>query len=542
VQETQVPEQVDDLLLAEVAAAGRPVCGQALSPERLLVPLGIRAGGEEHDDLAGLGLAGVDELADPRRDPASLARPPVLVRSGEARLVRDEQLHGMPEDRIGKLGRRGERLVVVAELVGEQMVDGGQHLRPGAVVPRQGVQARRPLTPLAEDFEVGVPEAVDRLELVADGEDLAVVRMRDQVDQLALQTVRVLELVDHHSAEAEPGRFPHRVVVAQQVSCSELEVLEVDDRLASLRRRIRLAEALEQLLQELTVVGRELFEGGPLGRLPRVLERGSASPFARERREVDKAFGSRAVPENVEQLRGVPPLGRRRARVVRESLRLTTQRPHRVARARALAELENEVASGRAQRLVHACQHSPQAVRPIRREKPQALRIAARAELLQRSVEGLTAEHRRTGVLELAEPRVEAGRERMGAEQSGAEPVNRGDPGTVELAREVRSAALTKGRTDSRPQLTGGLAGVRDHEDRLDVDAPLADGADEALDENRRLARSGAGGDEDRPVLLDGRDLLLVEPCDRLHDRHARATRQIGHRSHQGGHPSPFGS
>ena len=44
VEQPQVRQQVDDLLLAEVAASGGPVSRQAEGPQLLLVPLGVRAG------------------------------------------------------------------------------------------------------------------------------------------------------------------------------------------------------------------------------------------------------------------------------------------------------------------------------------------------------------------------------------------------------------------------------------------------------------------------------------------------------------------
>ena len=60
-------------------------------------------------------LAGVDQLANPRRDRARLAHAPVLARPAVRALVGHEQLHRMSEDRIRELGGRGERLVLVAE-------------------------------------------------------------------------------------------------------------------------------------------------------------------------------------------------------------------------------------------------------------------------------------------------------------------------------------------------------------------------------------------------------------------------------------------
>ena len=52
------------------------------------------------------------------------------------------------------------------------MVDDVEDLGTRAVVLRQGQDAPRGLTPLAEDPDVRVPEPVDRLELVADEEQV----------------------------------------------------------------------------------------------------------------------------------------------------------------------------------------------------------------------------------------------------------------------------------------------------------------------------------------------------------------------------------
>ncbi len=129
VQEPQIREQVDDLLLPEVAAPGRAEGRKPLQPKRLLVALGVRPGGEEHDDLARKRRARVDELAHARRNRPSLSVAPVLARIAVARLVRDHELDGMPEDRVGELRRRGEGLVLVAEGAREEEVHGREHLR-----------------------------------------------------------------------------------------------------------------------------------------------------------------------------------------------------------------------------------------------------------------------------------------------------------------------------------------------------------------------------------------------------------------------------
>ena len=132
------------------------------------------------------------------------------------------------------------------------MVDGGEHLGARAVVERQGQQRVGRLAPLPEDGHVRVPEAVDRLELVTDEEDLGR-GAGEQVDELALEPVRVLELVDHDRGEAELLALADLLVVAEQVARAELEILEVERRLAVLRGRVRVREAAQQLLQELAV-------------------------------------------------------------------------------------------------------------------------------------------------------------------------------------------------------------------------------------------------------------------------------------------------
>ena len=177
-EEAQVREEICDLLLPEVPAAGRAIRREREPAELLLVDLGIRAGGEEHDDLARYGLAGVDQLAHPRRNRPGLAATPVLTAVAVARLVGDEELDRMAEDRVRELGGRGERLEVVPERPGEQVVHGGEHLRARPVVAPQAQEIRRLLAALPEDLDVRVPEAVDRLELVADREHLGRVRMR----------------------------------------------------------------------------------------------------------------------------------------------------------------------------------------------------------------------------------------------------------------------------------------------------------------------------------------------------------------------------
>ena len=106
----------------------------------------------------------------------------------------------MAEHGVRELGRSRKLLELAAEVRSEELVDRGEHLRPRAVVEREREGLPDGFAPFAEDLHVGVAEAVDRLELVADEEELGVGRPQ-QVDDLGLQAVRVLELVDEDRAE-----------------------------------------------------------------------------------------------------------------------------------------------------------------------------------------------------------------------------------------------------------------------------------------------------------------------------------------------------
>jgi len=120
------------------------------------------------------------------------------------RLVGDEQLDCGPEERVREAACRDERLVLRPELGSEKMVDDVEHLGPGAVVLRQGEHAGTRGAALAEDFDVRVAEAVDRLELVADEEDLLA---RDEVDELQPRG-SVVEVVEEPLAAAIGANVP----------------------------------------------------------------------------------------------------------------------------------------------------------------------------------------------------------------------------------------------------------------------------------------------------------------------------------------------
>src|SRR2546428_13987475 len=106
-----------------------------------------------------------------------------------------------------------------------------------------------------------MPEPVDRLKLVADEENFLLAGPAgEEVDQLALQPIRVLELIDHHGPEPELLAGANRGVVAQEVARAELQVLEVECGLLVLRLLVGGREPGEQLLQQVAVARGQLVE------------------------------------------------------------------------------------------------------------------------------------------------------------------------------------------------------------------------------------------------------------------------------------------
>ena len=401
------------------------------------------------------------------------------------------------------------------------MVDHVEHLGPRAVVLGQREHAADLLAPLAEDLDVRVPEAVDRLELIADEEDLGVL-VREQVDELALEPVRVLELVDHDRAEAPALALAELGVVAQQLPGEQLQVLEVERRLAVLGLAVGAVVGEQELLQLLAVAGGKRLERGLLDRRA-WLRRASAE---REIGEVQQLLGPLRRVE-VAQSRSSSPAAATRSSSSRSS-------------SRGCRHLDPQLEPGRAQSLVHAGQHPPQPAAAVRGEQPQP-RLVVAAELLERRAERLAPEHAPLAVVDDAEARVDPGRERMRLQQPVAEAVDGRDPGRVEITHQIVAAELQQPLADPPAQLTGGALGVGDHEDRIDVHAALADRAAEALDDHGRLAGAGARRDEDDALLLDRAELFLIRRG-LFHDTHDRFTRHIGQSSHQVGHEPPRGS
>ncbi len=250
---------------------GADGCERAQSDELkgALEHLQVAGGAQQHDDLARLGATAADELADALREQARLGLAPGLGRRQSSGDPFGQRLALLPSVDVGEQQLDRRALLVLAciratrdqrrharEALGEDGVDDVE--QPGTaaevVSQRQAAAALLQLiAPFAKEAHVGVPEAVDRLQLVADREQvLAIERAQDR----ELARIRVLELVDHQQLEAlRPGRA-HGLALEQQALSEQLQVVEVDGRARLLQPLIGEAEAFEQLAEQRAHAGR----------------------------------------------------------------------------------------------------------------------------------------------------------------------------------------------------------------------------------------------------------------------------------------------
>ena len=399
--------------------------------------------------------------------------------------------------------RRERRVEHVQELLARAEV-GGQ-------VPHDALRA------LAEDAHVRVPEAVDRLELVPDREQVVAL---ERLENPELDRVRVLELVDHDQAEAL-GPLVAGLLVGEQVAGAQLEVLEVDRRALGLGRLVRPPEPVQEPVQQLqgatgVVVGTRgpvRAPGGAIG-LARVRGEGlgaalevrngeRAGPrhlvgLQRERRlERVSARGHADSPAGQAQVvPGLSRRGRQRLGVGRLGEGRDGQARRRLSpRAQGRVGAEDELAQVRAVGGGEVDRGGTGGARP----------------LFQRGVVGRSREALGGGLLEHLEARVQPGGERLGAQQAGAEAVDGADPGGVDGAGVLVLAELGQAPAQALGELARGLLGEGQAEDRVDRHAVDADGGGDPLDHHRGLARAGVGGQQrgagaglDRGALLGG--------------------------------------
>ena len=154
------------------------------------------------------------------------------------------------------------------ELARERAVEHVEQRRGGAEVVREAAHRRRgePGPPLAEDVDVGVTEPVDRLQLVADGEQVVAL---ERLQHVELQAIRVLELVDHDQREPL-GPGPPRAVVREQVAHAQLEVREVDPGTRRLGGLVLAAEAVQEIVEQHERLARVVVGARRPVRLPRL--------------------------------------------------------------------------------------------------------------------------------------------------------------------------------------------------------------------------------------------------------------------------------
>ena len=203
-------------------------------------------------------------------------------------------------------------------------------------------------------------KTVDRLELVADEKEVpVVVPTSEQVEELRLQPVRVLELVDHDRAKALLLSLADPRVVAQQVARAQLQILEVERRLAVLRLRVGLRERGEQLLQELAVPRGELLERRRHDRVAGFGESRRTRPTHLQLEQGEQPLGDGRGGDQVERSGGGSALCLRGALVGEQAVRRLAQRADPLGQRHANpARLEDELPSGRAERRVDLDEHA----------------------------------------------------------------------------------------------------------------------------------------------------------------------------------------
>ena len=157
----------------------------------------------------------------------ALVHQPLDLRHHEARLgVLVLQLAHVHRVALAQL--RPERLVLARAVVGDDRVGRVQdRLRRAVVLLELDHRGVGEVVLEVEDVaDVGAAEAVDRLVVVADHRDVAVL-LGEQLQPAVLGAVGVLVLVDQHVAERAAVALAHLVEQLEQVHAAEQQVVEV---------------------------------------------------------------------------------------------------------------------------------------------------------------------------------------------------------------------------------------------------------------------------------------------------------------------------
>ena len=404
---------------------------------------------------------------------------------------------------------------------------------------------KRGLT-LAKALDGRVPEGIDRLERVADREEVVSV---ERADDPHLARVRVLELIDHQQIEALPRCRGDLRVLVKQPCRGELQVVEIGAAAGLLEQAEAPCELRQQLVQEgdrsrREVIRERLGEGlacRVVGVGLRAVERVAA---ARQLELGDRErAGAARTQDLVAALEAVQcsPHGGGHRRLRERMLEFRTGACQ--ARGRG-GEVRSRRRLGKPRRFLAAAatlvedrkQRASQLIDAERGSEVERLRslLPAREGL----PEGLLAQARPLGVVEHDELGRDRRKQRVGAQEPQRERMEGRDRRCGSLVRGGALAGVEQCLAHAAAQLPGGAIGERDRKDPARWDAVLADGAHEALDEHARLAAASVRGQRERTLPVADRDELLVaQPAHRrpveveeprLPDRaHAAPTRQI---------------
>ena len=228
---------VAHLRLPPVAAGGGPHGWDTALGECQLECTRVGLAGQQDGDLAWIRSA-ADQLGDLVGGDTDLC--------GAAAAGNRSHYDGFDHRAVGADGigeARVDRQVLLAECVGEGMVDDAQECRGGTEVvahgDRGGAQCRGPC---AEDRDVCLAKSVDALPLVTDGEGAA---LAETVEQGALELVGVLELVDQQALHAT-AQFQGDGLVVEHGAGPVLELVEVGPARAQTLERIGLLEVAQE--------------------------------------------------------------------------------------------------------------------------------------------------------------------------------------------------------------------------------------------------------------------------------------------------------
>ena len=313
----------------------------------------------------------------------------------------------------------------------------------------------------AEEVDVGVAKAVDRLLLVSHDEQVVAVQ---RTEQRELALVGVLELVDHDAVEALGVGAPQRRLGVEQVAREELEVVEVQRRALALERRHRHRRSGPAARRAARPPPPPRGRGrrrrrprAPRGSPCRPRSSSALAPAPKRSSPSAAAGGtpgcarsssrqrstlSRALPTSL------PAPAIASSRAAPAAARSSSTRSACGSGPGATAGSDGPRLAGAAQRVVRRRDHPAQAVGVVGGDEVQRRGAVLAVEHLgQRALPGAVAQRPRGGLVEHAERRIEARGDRVGAQQPRAEAVDRRDPRRLGLARLL---ALGRARRSAR--------------------------------------------------------------------------------------------